>query len=258
MRFMIHGADQKTGREMTVVMEAPDESEAERRALYNDILVSSVARFTAGAASAGAAEFEARHILAEVTATAPATTALPYHPAEFPAEARGAKPPHPAAAVPAYGDVLHGARWLDRLGLLARWGGGAAILAGVALIAIALVDPLRQRLALPAHPWLFLAAAAVVTALGVLCVLCGVMVSMTSGLVVAVRDVAHNTFHIAARPTPPESPADEAATAAPGMTTAMATAPAAWLRVTTGPVIVPALLDPAPDHPPRAVLQATR
>src|SRR5688572_32017786 len=86
MRFMIHGADQKTGREMTVVMEAPDESEAERRALYNDILVSSVARFTAGAAAGGAAEREARRVLAEVTAPGPAavpvvaTSTLAYQP----------------------------------------------------------------------------------------------------------------------------------------------------------------------------------
>ena len=64
--------------------------------------------------------------------------------------------------MPAYGDVLYGARWLDRVGLLARWGGAAAILGGVALILTALVDPLRQRLALPDQPVLFLAAAAVV------------------------------------------------------------------------------------------------
>lgn len=207
MRFMIHGADQKTGREMTVVMEAPDESEAERRALYNDILVSSVARFTAGAASPGGAtggsalEFGAKRHDERNERRADPTASLWYHPREFPPEERGPAPPHPVAAVPGYRDVLHGARWLDRVGLTARWGGGSAVVAGLALILIALADPVRQRLALPAEPVLFLTAAAVLTALGVLCLVCGVLISMTSGLVVAVRDIAQNTFHVAAQPT---------------------------------------------------------
>ena len=55
--------------------------------------------------------------------------------------------------MPTYRDVLYGARWLDRLGLLARWGGGAAVFAGVGLIAVTLVAPVRQYLALPAHPY---------------------------------------------------------------------------------------------------------
>ena len=194
MRFMIHGADQKTGRELTVVVDAPDESEAERRALYNDILVSSVARFTAGASSPPAPPKEPDRTLS-------------YRPVEFAPEARGDRPPHPAAAVPSYPDVLYGARWLDRLGVLGRWGGGAAVFLGVWLIIVSLVDPVRQYLALPAHPFLYLAAAAVVTALGVLCVVCGVMISMTSGLVVAVRDIAQNTFHVAARVDAPSGPA---------------------------------------------------
>ena len=200
MRFMIHGADQKTGREMTVVMEAPDESEAERRALYNDILVSSVARFTAGAAARRRAAEAATDRRRAVTR--PRRARVTYQPAEFPPEVRGSGPPHPAAAVPRYREVLCGARWLDRVGLLARWGGGLAILAGIALILIALVDPIRQWLAIPRHPVLFLIAAGVLSVLGVLCVVCGVMISMTSGLVVAVRDIAQNTFHVAARSSP--------------------------------------------------------
>ena len=197
MRFMIHGADQKTGREMTIVMEAPDASQAERKALYNDILVSSVARFTTGVA--GPAPL------------APAPTpvrrddrpALQYQPVELAPEQRGANPPLPAATVPGYLDVLRGARWLGGIGLLARCGGGIAVLAGAALLVIALADPVRKQLALPPHPALYLLAAAVVSALGLLCILCGVMVSMTSGLVVAVRDIAQNTFHVAARPAAP-------------------------------------------------------
>jgi hypothetical protein len=217
MRFMIHGADQKTGREMTVVMEAPDESEAERRALYNDILVSSVARFTAGAA-AGVEPRKQQPIDVEPS-HGPDALALTYQPAEFPPEVRGSGPPHPAAAVPRYREVLCGARWLDRVGLLARWGGGLAILAGIALILIALVDPIRQWLAIPAHPVLFLIAAGVLSVLGVLCVVSGVMISMTSGLVVAVRDIAQNTFHVAAR----SSPADIAPeTAVPALSPAPA------------------------------------
>src|SRR4051812_19168461 len=47
MQFLIHGADQKTGREMTIVVDARDQSEAEQRVLYNDILISSLARFSA-------------------------------------------------------------------------------------------------------------------------------------------------------------------------------------------------------------------
>jgi hypothetical protein len=204
MRFMIHGADQKTGREMTIVMEAPDESEAERRALYNDILVSSVARFTAGAATAGEQPSVREDLIEERTARHGSPLSYHYRPAEIPPEQRGAAPPNPdTAAVPAYRDVLDGARWLDRLGLVARWGGGFAIVTGLGLIALACFEPIRQRLVLPAHPVLYLTAAAVVTTVGLLCVICGVLVSMTSGLVVAVRDIAQNTFHVAATPAPP-------------------------------------------------------
>src|SRR6267142_329257 len=35
MQFLIHGADQKTGREMTIVVDARDQTEAEQRVLYN-------------------------------------------------------------------------------------------------------------------------------------------------------------------------------------------------------------------------------
>ena len=45
MQFLIHGADQKTGREMTVVVDARDRTEAEQRVLYNDILIASMAQF---------------------------------------------------------------------------------------------------------------------------------------------------------------------------------------------------------------------
>ena len=249
MRFMIHGADQKTGRELTVVVDAPDESEAERRALYNDILVSSVARFTAGAAGGGGGQGDQR--VREIEeAFAAGTPGLSYEPPEFPPERRGDAPPHPAAAVPRYRDVLYGARWLDRLGLLARWGGGAAVFAGIGLIAITLIPPVRQYLALPAHPVLYLAAAAVVAALGILCVVCGVMVSMTSGLVVAVRDIAQNTFHVAAaRPAAAEQ-------APQGMSGVQRTD---WLSLSGVEPAPPMFLDaPAAVEAPRGLLQPAR
>ena len=240
MRFMIHGADQKTGREMTVVVDAPDESEAERRALYNDILVSSVARFAAGAAMPTLPQKQR-----PVEADPPK---LSYHPLEFPPAQRGSAPPSPAATVPAYRDVLTGARWLDRVGVAAITGGAAAIVGGVALIVIALVDPVRQHLALPQATGLFLGAAAVLSVLGILCVVSGVMVSMTSGLVVAVRDVAQNTFHLASRTTPVEAPGNDAPVVV------QAAAPAHWMHVTTGPLVVPAFVDAAPDLQPTTPL----
>src|SRR5262245_53463156 len=124
MRFMIHGADQKTGREMTVVVDAPDESEAERRALYNDILVSSVAKFTAGAAAPAPQPIEL-----------PAAPTCDYEPREFTPEERGSAPPNPAAKVPKYADVLYGARWLDRLGLAARCAGAGGVISAILMIA---------------------------------------------------------------------------------------------------------------------------
>jgi hypothetical protein len=238
MRFMIHGADQKTGREMTVVLEAPDESEAERRALYNDILVSSVAKFTAGASMP--ASLPQHRKLVE-----PDAPKLSYHPLELPPAQRGSVPPSPVATVPLYRDVLTGARWLDRVGVAAITGGAAAIIGGVALIVIALVDPVRQHLALPPNKGLFMAAAAVLSVLGILCVVSGVMVSMTSGLVVAVRDVAQNTFHLASR-TSVESPASDGP-----MPVVTSPAPAHWMHVTTGPLVVPAFID-AEGLPPAA------
>jgi hypothetical protein len=45
MQFLIHGADQKTGREMTIMVDARDQTEAEQKVLYNDILIASLARF---------------------------------------------------------------------------------------------------------------------------------------------------------------------------------------------------------------------
>src|SRR6185312_14516954 len=45
MQFLIHGADQKTGKEMTIVVDARDQTEAEQRVLYNDILIASMAQF---------------------------------------------------------------------------------------------------------------------------------------------------------------------------------------------------------------------
>jgi hypothetical protein len=185
MRFMIHGADQKTGRELTVVVDAPDETEAERRALYNDILVSSVARFTAG--------------MAPLNPVQPAAPTLSYRPPEIPAEHRGDSPPSALGVTPKYRDVLRGARWLDSLGTLSRWGGGLVMLSGVALILIVLIDPLRELLNFPVQPALWMTVATIILVVGMLCVCCGVMVSMMSGLVIAIRDIAQNTFHVAAR-----------------------------------------------------------
>ena len=186
MRFMIHGADQKTGREMTIVVDAPDETEAERRALYNDILVSSIARFTAAAEPAP-----------------PVVPAISYEPVELPAGLRGASPPSAEAIVPRYREVLRGARWLGWMAALARWGGSLAVLSAIVVTLFVVVEPLRRHAPVPVRPVLWLTAAGVVAFMGLLCVLCGVMVATMSGLVVAVRDIAQNSFHIAAQPAGP-------------------------------------------------------
>jgi hypothetical protein len=220
--------------------------------MYNDILVSSVAKFTAGVAAPTPPRGQ------QPKPVKPEAPTLPYQPVEleFPPEQRGSAPPSPTAKVPSYRDVLSGARWLDRLGLVAICGGATAIIGGLALIVIALVDPVRQHLSLPSNPGQFLGAAAVLSVLGILCVISGVLVSMTSGLVVAVRDVAQNTFHLAARTTPPveSSAASESPTAL-----VTATAPAHWMHVTTGPLTVPAFIDIDPaTHPAAPALPPVR
>jgi hypothetical protein len=89
----------------------------------------------------------------------------------------------------------------------------------------------------------------VVAALGILCVVCGVMVSMTSGLVVAVRDIAQNTFHVAARPS--------AAEQMPQVMSRLQ--PTDWLSLSGVEPIPPVFLDvPAAAEAPRGLLQPAR
>ncbi len=192
MRFVIHGADKKTGREMTIAVDAPDASEAERRALYNDILVSSVNRFTSGEGTLKLPE--------------PEVSALDYRPAELPPADRGDLTPSSEAVAPKYAEVLRGARWLVWLAAIARWAGSAVVVAALAVALIVLIKPLHRHVPFPINtPALWLAAAGLVAAVGLLAVLCGVMISMTSGLTLALRDIARNTFHIAAAKPAAES-----------------------------------------------------
>ena len=184
MRWMIYGADSKTGRELSVVVEADDPKEAADWMYYNDILVSSVAEFTA-------ATHEPAPPAEPVDEPAPETAALDYHAEDRPPDDRP-----PLASPPQYRDVLWGARWLHAVAILVQVVACLLLVLGGAAVAVGCVHEWQHRIspkvAIPAIAWL--AGGGVLLSLALLLLFLASVVSMTSGLALAVRDVARNSF----------------------------------------------------------------
>ena len=173
MQFLIHGADQKTGREMTIVVDARDRTEAEQRVLYNDILISSMAQFAA-------------QVVEEKAAELPVTDYLRPEPR---AEERDK-----TTRTPIYKEILGGAKWLWGLAMFVKMVGVFLLLVALCLVAVPLVPWVREVAPLKEWPIVWFVGGAVALAMGFGCMLCGATVSMMSGLALAVRDMARNSF----------------------------------------------------------------
>jgi len=172
MQFLIHGADQKTGREMTIMVDARDQTEAEQKVLYNDILIASLARF------------------AEPVVDEAKELAQPEYlrPEPLPEEREK------TTRTPIYKEILRGAKWLGGLAMFVKMVGVFLLLVAICLVAVPLIPWLKEILPLAQWPVAWFAGSAVILAMAFACMLCGATVSMMSGLALALRDMARNSF----------------------------------------------------------------
>jgi len=182
MQFLIHGADQKTGREMTIVVDARDRTEAEQKVLYNDFLIASMAQFAAP-------------VVEEPRAEAPVADYLRPEPTP---EEREKK-----TRTPIYKEILRGAKWLGGLAFFIRMVGVFLLLVALCLVAVPLIPWMKDVLPLAKWPIAWFIAGALVMVMAFGCMLCGATVSMMSGLALAVRDMARNSFSEEAATTVP-------------------------------------------------------
>lgn len=119
---------------------------------------------------------------------------LDYHAEDRPPQDRP-----PLAAAPTYGDVLRGARWLHGIAVLAQVFACLLIVLGVGAVAMGFLDDQWQRRVargaeqVPDMVWLV--GGCVMLAAALLLLFCASMIGMMSGLAVAVRDIARNSFH---------------------------------------------------------------
>ncbi|HEV8293541.1 MAG TPA: hypothetical protein VGP94_16510 [Tepidisphaeraceae bacterium] len=179
MQFLIHGADQKTGREMTIVVDARDRTEAEQRVLYNDILIASMAKF-------------AEPVVIEEQKPADLAMEL-----ERPGYLRPEPRPEERekqTRTPIYKEILRGAKWLGGLAIFVKMVGVFLVLVAACLVAVPLIPWLRVTLPLEEWPIAWFVSGAVLLVMAFGCMLCGASVSMMSGLALAVRDMARNSF----------------------------------------------------------------
>jgi len=172
MQFLIHGADQKTGREMTIVVDARDQTEAEQRVLYNDILIGSMAKF-----------------VSPPPKPPRAGPLVPYQRPEPKPEER-----EKGTRTPIYKEILRGAKWLGGLAVAVRMVGVFLMLVALCLVAAPLIPWVREIMPLEEWPLAWFVGGAVLGAMAFACMLCGATVSMMSGLALAVRDMARNSF----------------------------------------------------------------
>jgi hypothetical protein len=185
MRWMIHGADHKTGRELTIIVDADDPQEAEHRALYNDILVSSIQEFTAAMLS---------------QAPEPAAPALDYCAPDSPPASRP-----PLGGAPFYRPILAGARWLDGLSSAIRIAGFIALLAALVTTLVPLFEPVREWLPFTIIPLLWFIGSGLLMVIAFLCLFLGASIALLSELALALRDMARNSFRTDLPPPLPET-----------------------------------------------------
>jgi len=174
MQFLIHGADQKTGKEMTIVVDARDQTEAEQRVLYNDILIASMAQFAAPP------------VVEERPVDLPVASYLRPEPAP---EVREKK-----TRTPIYKEILRGAKWLGGLAMFVRMVGVFLLLVALCLVVVPLIPWTREIMPLQKWPLAWFVGGAVMMVMAFGCMLCGATVSMMSGLALAIRDMARNSF----------------------------------------------------------------
>src|SRR5262245_35128597 len=122
MQFLIHGADQKTGKEMTIVVDARDRTEAEQRVLYNDILIASIGKFVDAASEPPVLEVTSENL------------AKPDYlrPEPIPEEREK------ATRTPIYKEILRGAKWLGGLAMFVKMVGVFLMLVALCLVAVPL------------------------------------------------------------------------------------------------------------------------
>lgn len=173
MQFLIHGADQKTGREMTIVVDARDRTEAEQKVLYNDILIASMAQFVAP-------------VIEDKPADLPVTDYL--RPEPDPEEREK------TTRAPIYQEILRGAKWLGGLAIFVRMVGVFLLLVALCLVAVPLIPWLKAVMPMARWPIAWFIGGALMMLMAFGCMLCGATVSMMSGLALALRDMARNSF----------------------------------------------------------------
>jgi hypothetical protein len=95
---------------------------------------------------------------------------------------------------PIYKEILRGAKWLGGLAMFVRMVGVFLVLVAGCLVAVPLIPWVREIMPLEEWPIVWFVSAAVLLVMVFGCMLCGATVSMMSGLALAVRDMARNSF----------------------------------------------------------------
>jgi hypothetical protein len=200
MQFLIHGADHKTGREMTIVVDARDPADAARRVLYNDVLVSSITDFVQTPSQPEPSPAELPELQQP---RGEDESAIEYKAPEV-------EPPQrqPCSRPPFYRQILSGARSLRTLSLAISTVGLILVVAALVAAALPWCRVLRIYLPFVVVPGLCYLAAAALAIMGVVCACCAAPLSMMSEMALAMRDLARNSFRdeIAEPPAEPAEP----------------------------------------------------
>ena len=96
---------------------------------------------------------------------------------------------------PFYKEILRGAKWLGGLAFAVRMFGVLFALLALCAIALPLIKPIREIMPFTVIPLVWFIGGGLLLTLGFMCMLCGATVSMLSGLALAIRDMARNSFH---------------------------------------------------------------
>jgi hypothetical protein len=95
---------------------------------------------------------------------------------------------------PIYREILCGAKWLGGLAIFVRMVGVFLLLVAACVVGVPLVPWLGEVMPLAQWPIAWFGAGALLMMMAFGCMLCGATVSMMSGLALAVRDMARNSF----------------------------------------------------------------
>lgn len=187
MKWMVEGADSRTGKDIIITVDAPNRAQAEQLAGYNGVLVSTIKEQPA--TTTPAEDFAAYHLTPEEDAQPPQRperkerAERPERAERYPtaSEQRTSVP----TMVPAYTEIINGAQWLNGLAVFAGAAGWVCLLAFMLLVGKALIRKEEGAVLL----WIPSAAGG-----ALFCLVAAAFLRTSAAIALAVRDIARNTF----------------------------------------------------------------